>query len=189
MCTAALGNECRYILDIGLSHTFPPFSSLPEISHSSPPSPVSTQSPLLPTRLFPSPSVFFHFYFLLHREACRILVPQPGTEPGVRERSPNHWVASKFLPATLYPAATVICLMPLPYQSRLILQSRSKSRPQPTRSCMLWPLPLPLLPCPILALLPKIPVTVPLMSHVPSSHKATSPTVNPTSSLTYIICI
>ena len=39
---------------------------------------------------------------------------------------------------------------------------------------MLWPLPLPLLPCPILALLPKILVTVPLMSHVPSSHKAAS---------------
>ena len=87
---------------------------LPEVSHSSPPSPVSTQSPLLPTRLFPSPAIFFHFYFLLHWEACRILVPQSGTEPGpsaVRERSPNHWspVNSSQLLSTQQPPWSFSC--------------------------------------------------------------------------------
>ena len=102
------------------------------MSHSSPPYPVSTQSPLLPMRLFPAPSSFFHFYFLLHREACRILVLQQGTEPGpsaVRVRSPNRWVAGEFLPSTLYSAAAGIFLMPLPYQSRLNIAIKIKIPP------------------------------------------------------------
>ena len=48
------------------------------------------------------PSLFFYcilFYFWLFQVACRILVPQPGIEPGVpavRVPSPNHWTAGEF---------------------------------------------------------------------------------------------
>ena len=87
-------------------------------------------SPRCSLQGYSHPHLFsFIFIFLLHGEACRILFPQPGTEPGVRERSPNHWVSSKFLPATLYPAATVIFLMPLPYQSRLNIAIKIKISP------------------------------------------------------------
>ena len=66
--------------------------------------------------LFPSSHKYFtfrnlvrHFLFYLfliyflffwpHHEACGILVPQPGIEPGpstVRAWSPNHWTAREF---------------------------------------------------------------------------------------------
>ena len=36
------------------------------------------------------------FFFLLSRMACRILVPQLGTEATVNARSPNHWTAREF---------------------------------------------------------------------------------------------
>ena len=43
--------------------------------------------------------LFYLFIFWLHRAACRILVPQPGIEPGlpaVEARSPHHWTAREF---------------------------------------------------------------------------------------------
>ena len=101
------------------------------MSHSSPPSPVSTQSPLLPMRLFPAPSSFFHFYFLLHGEACRILVLQQGTEPGpsaVRE-SPNRWIASEFLPSTLLSSHRDLShAPPIPIQVKYCNQDQSPAR-------------------------------------------------------------
>ena len=45
--------------------------------------------------------VFYNFFFFLPQcAACRILVPQPGIEPGllvVRVHSLNHWTAREFL--------------------------------------------------------------------------------------------
>ena len=41
---------------------------------------------------------FFCLFFWLHHMACRILVPQPGTEPGlstVKSQGPNHWTAGE----------------------------------------------------------------------------------------------
>ena len=48
-----------------------------------------------------SPIIFIkkHFFFLLYHVACRILVPQPGTEPRalpVKALSPNHWTTREF---------------------------------------------------------------------------------------------
>ena len=52
-----------------------------------------------------SPRVFFFlfllFFFWPHCEACGILVPRPGIEPGpspsaVKAPSPNHWTAMEF---------------------------------------------------------------------------------------------
>ena len=46
-----------------------------------------------------SPSPPFFFFFWLHHTACRIIAPQPGTEPGplaVRLQSPNHWTTREF---------------------------------------------------------------------------------------------
>ena len=37
-----------------------------------------------------------HFFFLLHLEACGMLVPRPGVEPmapALGAQSPNHWTA------------------------------------------------------------------------------------------------
>ena len=44
---------------------------------------------------------FFFFFFGRAHEACRILVPQPGIEPGprptaVKAPSPNHWTTREF---------------------------------------------------------------------------------------------
>ena len=62
----------------------------------------------LATSLFPPLSVFCQkfFFFLVvvclfwpHFTACRILVPQPGFEPGpsaMETWSPNHWIAREF---------------------------------------------------------------------------------------------
>ena len=43
--------------------------------------------------------MIFFFFFGLHRQACGILGPRAGIEPGalaVRAWSPNHWTAREF---------------------------------------------------------------------------------------------
>ena len=75
----------------------------------------------LATSLFPPPSVFcqkFFLFFLVvvclfwpYFTARRILVPQPGFEPGPPEMetwSPNHWIAREFL-VFLSPWAPLCC--------------------------------------------------------------------------------
>ena len=41
--------------------------------------------------LLPFDPVRSYFIFWLHLAACRILIPQPGTEPVPLVPSPNHW--------------------------------------------------------------------------------------------------
>ena len=47
---------------------------------------------------------FFFFFYWLRHLAYRILVPQPGIEPGppaVETWGPNHWTSREFPPETL----------------------------------------------------------------------------------------
>ena len=43
--------------------------------------------------------IFYFYSFCLHHEACGILIPQPGIEPGplaMKAPSPDHWTAREF---------------------------------------------------------------------------------------------
>ena len=74
---------------------------------------IEPESPALAGRFFTTEppclfySLFYSFIFWWHCEAYGILVPQPGTEPGlmaVKAWSPNHWTTGlKSLPVSLSP--------------------------------------------------------------------------------------
>ena len=56
-------------------------------------------NPALEVRLLKARSKLFVFLIWLHRAACMIFVPQPGTEPrpsAVKAWSPNHWTPRVF---------------------------------------------------------------------------------------------
>ena len=54
------------------------------------------------------------FFFGLHHTACRVLVPQPGTEPvppALEAQSPKHWSAREFLQGILENSSTSFLFM------------------------------------------------------------------------------
>ena len=58
--------------------------------------------------------IYFFLLGLCHCVACRILVPQPGIEPGplaVRALSPNHWATREFPNFLIY-----LCLMSMKHR-------------------------------------------------------------------------
>ena len=61
--------------------------------------------------------------------ACGILVPQPGTEPGlsaVNVQSPNHWVAREF-PETIFLRKQKLCIEKKAYEEKHHIEEKLMS--------------------------------------------------------------